>query len=108
MKLNTGRLATYGVCAGILLAPLDAAFADTVVVRPGDTVLYKDFQPGPIVSGLKIFVKDGGKASVAFAGSAMPSRAPITKILHTRRKLRRSSLIVLPHILFCARPYGSY
>ena len=39
MKINTNRLAAYVVCASLSLASLSAAFADTVVVRPGDTVI---------------------------------------------------------------------
>jgi len=39
MKTSTNRLAAFGVCASLSLASSSAAFADTVVVRPGDTVI---------------------------------------------------------------------
>ena len=39
MNINANRLVAYVVCASFSLASLSAAFADTVVIRPGDTVI---------------------------------------------------------------------
>ncbi len=39
MNINADRLVAYVVCASLSLASLSAASADTVVIRPGDTVI---------------------------------------------------------------------